>query len=168
MEQIFARLRARMLEGMVFHDEMARYWDFLDLQKFRESHERHYVEESVGYREVSRYYMEHHNKFIPVEPMSRPDVIPQSWYQAKRQDVDKGTKQSGIKSGIEKWVAWETETKAIYQDAYLSLIEIGEPAAASFVLRFVEDVDEELKCAMHKHLALEAAGYDLGHVMSCQ
>lgn len=164
MDKIFAKLRARMLEGMVFHDEMAKYWDFLNLECFRENHENHYAEESEGYRKLNRYYMEHHNKFIPIEPMNRPDVIPQSWYQAKRQDVDRGTKQSGIKSGIEKWVTWEKETKAIYQDAYLSLIEIGEPAAAEFVLNYVKDVDEELKCAMETHLTLESVGYDLTFV----
>ena len=166
MEQIFAKLRARMLEGMVFHDEMCKYWSFLNLPEYAENHERHYAEESKGYRELSRYYMEHHNKFIPILPMNRPDVIPQSWYQAKRQDVDRGTKQSGIKSGIEKWVAWETETKAIYQDCYLSLIENGEPAAAEFVLKYLMDVDEELKCATEKHLTLESVGYDLGYVLS--
>lgn len=161
MENIFAKLRARMLEGMVFHDEMAKYYSFLNLNGYTKCHEYHYAEETKGYRDLSRYYMEHHHKFIPVLPMNRPDVIPQSWYSATQQQVDVGTKQSGIKAGAEKWVEWEKDTKAIYQDAYLSLIEIGEPAAAEYVLQLVRDVDKELECAERKHLTLESIGYDL-------
>lgn len=161
METIFAKLRARMLEGMVFHDEMAKYYDFLNLKGYRKCHEYHYAEETKGYRELSLYYMEHHHKFIQVLPIERPDVIPQSWREATRSQVDHGTRQSGIKSGIEKWVKWEQDTKAIFEDAYLSLIEMGKPADAEFVLRYVKDVDEELQHAQGKHITLESIGYDL-------
>lgn len=150
-----------MLEGMVFHDEMAKYFNFLNMKGYMKCHEYHYAEEQKGYRDLSRYYMEHHHKFIPVLPMNRPDVIPQGWYEATRSQVDHGTRQSGIKTGMEKWVQWEKDTKAIYQDAYLSLIEMGEPAAAEFVLCYVKDVDEELKHAEGKRLTLESVGYDL-------
>ena len=168
MENIFAKLRARMLEGMVFHDEMAKYYSFLNLRGYMKCHEYHYAEETKGYRELSRYYMEHHHKLIPVLPMQRPDVIPSNWYGATQDKVDIGTKQSGIKSGIEKWVKWERDTKAIYQDAYLSLIEMGEPAAAEHVLGLIRDVDEELAHAERKHVTLESIGYDLITIVSKQ
>lgn len=168
METIFAKLLARMLEGMVFHDEMAKYFSFLNLKGYCKCHEYHYAEETKGYRELSRYYMGHHHKLIPVLPMARPDVIPQSWYSAKQDQVDIGTKQNGVRSGMEKWVAWERETKEIYQDAYLSLIEMGEPAAAEYVLKLVRDVDYELMCAEKKHLTLESIGFDLITIVSAQ
>ncbi len=168
MENIFARLRERLLEGMVFHDEMAKYFDFLNLRGFMKCHEYHYAEETKGYRELSRYYMGHHHKLIPVLPMQKPDVIPSNWYNATQDQVDISTRQSGIKSAFEKWVKWERETKAIYQDAYLSLIEIGEPAAAEFVLQMVRDVEEELKHAESKHITLESVGYDLISIITRQ
>lgn len=168
METIFAKLRARMLEGMVFHDEMAKYFCFLNLKGLMKCHEYHYAEETKGYRELSRYYMEHHHKLIPVLSMARPDVIPQNWYSATQEQVDINTRQTGIKSAFEKWVSWEKDTKAIYQDAYLSLIEMGEPAAAEFVLKMVRDVDDELSYAESKYITLESVGYDLISIITRQ
>lgn len=153
---------------MVFHDEMVKYWCFLNLYGYAKCHEWHCEEESKGYRKLNKWFMGRRNRFIPIEPMERPEVIPQTWYDATRQDVDKGTKQSGIKSGFEKWVKWEKDTKAVYEDAYLSLIEMGEPAAADFVMNLVNDVDEELEKAESKHLALESVGYDLSLIQSEQ
>lgn len=164
--QIFAKLKKRMLEGMVYHDEMSRYYSFLALPEYQRCHEHHYKEETEGYKDLCRYYMEHYNTFIPIEPMERREVIPESWYQYKRQDVDRGTKQTAIKTAIQSWVAWETETKEIFQDMYLSLIENGEAAAAKFVSRYVHDVDYELKDAQCKKLMLEGIGYDLTTIVS--
>lgn len=168
MENIFAKLRARMLEGMVFHDEMAKYYDFLNLRGYMKCHEYHYAEETKGYRELSRYYMEHHHKLIPVLPMQRPDVIPSNWYNVTKDKVDVSTRQSGVRQAMDKWVKWETDTKAIYQDAYLSLIEIGEPAAAEFALKLVRDVEKELAYAESKRITLESVGYDLISIVTRQ
>lgn len=165
-KDIFAKLKKRMLDGMVFHDEMVRYYSFLNLEEYQKVHELHYREESKGYRELCDYYMNHYNMLIPTEPMSRPDVIPENWYKHKRQDVDRNTKQNAVKTGIEKWVKWETETKDHYQDLYLSLIENGDAAAAKFVSRYVMDVDQELKYAQCNHLILESIGYDLTAIIS--
>ena len=168
VKDVFAKLKAHMLEGIVFHDEMARYYGFLNLKGYEKCHEYHYAEESKAYRDLCRYYLSRFHEFIPVEPMNRPNVIPESWYKATMKDVDKGTKQSGVKSGIEKWVEWEKKTKSLYQDMYLSLIEIGEPAAAMKVACYVKDVDMELKYAEMKHITLEGIGYDLPTVVSKQ
>ena len=109
VSEIFAKLKAHILEGMVFHDEMVRYYGFLNCDKWKNEHEWHYAEETEGYRELCDYYMNHYNMLIPVEPMNRPDVIPESWYRYMRQDVDAGTKKNGIEVGIRKWVEWERE-----------------------------------------------------------
>ena len=49
VEEIFSRMKAHALEGMVFHDEMARYFDFLNLCGYRECHKCHYEDETEGY-----------------------------------------------------------------------------------------------------------------------
>ena len=100
VSEIFARLKAHMLEGMVFHDEMVRYYGFLNCDKWKNEHEWHYAEETEGYRQLCDYYMNHYNMLIPVEPMNRPDVIPESWYRYMRQDVDAGTKKNGMVADI--------------------------------------------------------------------
>ena len=151
VSEIFARLKAHMLEGMVFHGEMVRYYGFLNLDYWKNEHEWHYAEETDGYRQLCDYYMTHYNMLIPVEPMNRPDIIPESWYRYTRHDVDSGTKNNGKEIGIKKWVEWERETKELYQEMWQELVAIGEIAAAQFISRFIRAVDEELKCA-EKHI----------------
>ena len=102
---IFAKLKRRALEGMVFHDEMVRYYSFLNCDH-RRLHEEQYREETKGYRKLCDYYMSRYNELIPVEPMDRPNVIPDSWYRYTRQDVDDGTRRNAIRSGIAMWVDW--------------------------------------------------------------
>ena len=161
VEEIFAKLKNHMLEGMVFHDQMARYYDFLNLKGYKRCHEYHYFEETLGYRKLCRYFMNHYHMFIPFEDMNNPRVIPDSWYRYTRQEVDTGTKKSSVKSGVEHWVKWEKETKQLYQDMYKELVEIGEIAAAELIACYVKDVDCELKYAERKHLDLESINYDL-------
>ena len=167
-EEVFAHMKAHALEGMVFHDEMARYFDFLNLCGYRDCHRRHYEDETAGYRELCEYYMNHYNKLLPHTHMERPDVIPESWYGHKRQDVDKGTKQSAVKSAIKKWVEWETKTKELYEEMWLELMNGEEVAAAHFIAGFVRDVDNELKEAEKIHITLETAGYDIGFILANQ
>ena len=88
---------------------------------------------------------------IPVEPMDRPDVIPDSWYRYMRMDVDSGTRKNGIETGIRKWVDWEREIKDLYQAMWKELVDIGEIAAAQFISRYIRAVDKELKNA-EKHI----------------
>lgn len=161
VEEIFARLKKHMLEGMVFHDQMAKYYDFLNLKGYKRCHEYHYFCETLGYRKLYRYFMNHYQMFIPYEDMDDPQAIPMNWYKYTRQEVDPGTKRSSVKSGIEKWVKWEKETKKLYQEMYEELIKIGEIAAAQFIGCYVADVDCELKYAERKHIDLESINYDL-------
>lgn len=163
--EIFSTMKARMLEGMVFHDEMSRYFDFLNLPGYRYRHRKHYEEETKGYQKLCEYYMNHFNKLIPTNPMDRPDIIPDSWYKYARTDVDAGTKRSAVKTAVEKWVEWETETKNIFEEMCGELLNNGEIASYEFLSRYVKDVDEELKEAYSHHIALETIGYDLSFIL---
>lgn len=167
-EEVFARMKAHALEGMVFHDEMVRYFDFLNLCGYRDCHRHHYDAETEGYRELCGYYMNHFNKLLPPTPMERPNVIPDSWLGYTRQDVDTGTKTSAVKTAIKRWVDWERETKDLYESMYAELLNENEIAASNFVSRYVNDVDRELKEAEKTHIDLESVGYDIGFILSHQ
>lgn len=168
VEEIFAKLKNHMIEGMVFHDQMAQYYDFLSLKGYKRCHEYHYFTETLGYRKLCRYFMNHYHMFIPWEEMDNPRAIPDSWYRYTRQEVDTGTKKSAVKSGIEKWVKWEKDTKNLYQEMYQELVGIGEIAAAQKIMCYICDVDCELKHVERKHLDLESIGYDLPTIVMRQ
>lgn len=152
MEEIFAKLKARMLGGMVFHDEMATYYDFLGMCDMRDEHRMHYAEETKGYHKLCEYYMHHYNKLIPSLPMERPNVIPESWYQYKRTDVDAGTRKNAVRNGARSWIEWESQTKDLYEEMCGELLNDGEIASAFFIAEYVADVDEELAEATSMHI----------------
>ena len=161
VNEVFANLKTHMLEGMVFHDEMSRYYDFLGMGRCRDEHRVRYEDETNGYVCLCRYYMHHFNKLIPQTTMNRPDVIPDAWYMYKRQEVDTSTKRTAYRNAMNKWVEWEKQTKDLYEDMCSELLNNGEIAAAHFVMDMVRDVDDELKYASDKQLSLETSGYDL-------
>ena len=166
--EVFAILKAHMLEGMVFHDEMQRYFKFLGFDGYSKAHRHHYHEETEGYHRLCEYYLDHYNMMIPVREMKRPDVIPGSWYKFDKKEVDVSTKRTGVKEGIQKWVKWEEETKALYEEMAKELIMMEEIASAEMIKCFVMDVDEELSEADKKHIQLETVGYDIGYIMADQ
>lgn len=154
VNEIFAKVKAHMLEGMVFHDEMVRYYGFLNCDDMRREHECRYEDETKGYRKLGDYYMNHYNMLIPIEPMERPDIIPESWYRYMRQDVDTGTRNNAKEIGARKWVEWERQTKKLYEDMWKELVDIKEIASAKFLSHYISAVDDELTCAEKIHMSL--------------
>lgn len=161
IDKVYSKLAAHMIKGMMFHEQLANYYDFLGLEGYKRCHEYHFFCESKSYRLVNRYYINHHNKLIDSEKVEDPQVIPSSWFKYSRQDVDNGTRASAVKSGIESWIEWERSTKKCYEQMYLELIQDEAVASALFIKKLICDVDNELKYAERKYLRLEAVDYDM-------
>lgn len=166
--EIFCRISAHQITGLMLHEQMADYYDFLGLRGYKRMHEYHYFEESAAMRSVHRYFINHFGRLILSAHPTNPAVIPSGWGNYSRFDVDVSTKRRAIKDGFVKWREWETETKKLYQESYKSLCEIGEIAAASKVRQLLEKVDQELKCVERMKLELDSVDYDLGVIMPCQ
>jgi len=168
VEEIFKELIEHNLKGVMIHDELANYYDFLGLPGYKRCHEYHAMMETHSYRELMHYYISRYNKFLP-EPKVEPDgIIPASWNGYTRQQVDMKTKQNAVKTGLEKWVNWEKETKGFYEMKYKELMEINEVAAALKVKDLICDVDCELKKAEQYHLNKVATGYNMEGIIAEQ
>lgn len=168
VSEIYTKLSTHMIKGIMIHDQMANYYDFLGLEGYKRCHEYHMFKEMCNYRSLNRYFINHHNMLIPEEQFENPDVIPESWYKYERQDVDASTKKNAVMSGLDKWVDWERDTKELYEDMYKELCEIGEVASAMKVKEFIEDVDYELKKAERYQLNKKATGYDMVSIIEEQ
>ena len=168
VEEIFSLLSAHQIKNLMSHDQMADYYDFLSLRGYKRAHEYHYKKEMKGYRKLHRYFINHYGKLIEERQIDNPQNIPSSWFSYSRKDVDINTKKSAVKSGIEKWIAWERETKDKYEDAFHELLEMGEEASAIFIQDYIRDVDCELKYAERKALDLSAVDYNLGYIIGEQ
>ena len=168
IDEIFSELSEHMIYGIMTHEELARGYAFLGLPKYSECHCYHYLKETMSHIRLNNYYTYHFNKLIDERKIDIPKVIPDSWYRYMRQDVDAATKRNSVKAGLEKWVAWERETKKLYEKMYKELIDINEIAAAMFVKELICDVDCELKKAERYHLNKLATGYDIVDIIEEQ
>ena len=168
LEEIFAQVAQHMVVGLMFHSQMCDFFNFLGLKGYSKCHKYHYFEENNNYKEVCDYYISHYNKLVIDQPFENPNVIPLNWYNYTRQDMDIETRRTAIKTGYERWVQWEKDTKKLYEYYYQHLVAINEFAAAFKIRDYVMDVDSELAEAEQKLLNLESIQYNISDIMNEQ
>ena len=140
IEEIFGHLSAHMVEGIMTHSQLADYYNFIGLKGYAKCHEYHYMCENKGFRNLSHYLLEHHNKLVPELSSSNPNVIPDSWFNYSRQDVDTATRKTAIQLGAETWVNWERKTKMLYQNMY-NEFEENYTIFENNVKKFIETIN---------------------------
>ena len=165
IEEIFSLISEHMVEGLMTHSQLSDYFGFLGLEGYQICHKYHYFEENSNYRKLCDYYLKHYNKIIMERPFSNPNLIPNSWYQYTKSDVDIQTRKTAIQSGYEKWIEWEQETKNFYEKCYQDLIDLDEVAAAEEIKTYILDVSEELAQAYQHNLMLMANSYDISDII---
>ena len=161
VDEIYTNLSKHMIQGIMTHEQLANYYDFLGLKGYKRCHEYHYLKETISYRKLCRYYINHHNKLINETEFEAPTIIPASWYRYTRQDVDANTKRNAIKTALDMWAEWEKSTKKLYEQSYKQLMELDEVASAMFVKGLICDVDCELKKVERYQLNKSATNYDM-------
>ena len=168
VEEIFNKIATHMVEGLMYHDQFAKAYDFLGIYGYAQCHTYHYMEESVNYRKWTHYYATHYFKLVQLDKIDDPNLIPETWFKYTTMAVDSGTKRSAIKDLMSKWVEWEKQTKKLYQDMRQELCAISEVAAAHYLDKYIIDVTDELWHAEKKMLQLESTGYDMVHIIEQQ
>lgn len=167
-EEIFKDIAGHMIEGMMFHQQLSEYYEFLGLPGYAECHYYHYLDESCSYHDLCKYYIVHYNKLLPADELKDPKVIPSSWYKYTRIDVDPKTKRAGVQDGLERWVKWEQDTKTLYEKMYYELINLHEIAAAHEVKQLIKAVGKEIEKSQQYHLNKQATDYDIESIISEQ
>lgn len=168
VDEIFAKVKAHQVEGIMFHDQMRQYFDFLNLHGFKRMHEYHFFEENEQMVKTCSFFLNHANKLISNADVDSSNRIPNSWYNYTRFNVDATTKRRAVKDGMAKWVEWERDTRELYMQAYSDLMEIGEIDFAEYVLDLVKDVSDELKYAERLYIELENCDYDMVYLSEIQ
>lgn len=171
VEEICAAIAQKLLQGSMVHQQLVNYYAFLALDGYRKCHEYHYYEQSCSYIEFVKYYINHYGRLIPkhsFESLTSPNLIPDNWYEYRREDMDINTKRNAIKNGFEKWVLWERGVKTFLQEMYTELINNNQIALAIKVKQHIKDVDQELEKAELKYLQIKASDYDMPMIISEQ
>lgn len=166
IEDVFAKLSTHLLEGLMFHNQLSQYYDFLGLTEYSRCHKEHFLQETTEFLNLSDYYVNCYNKLIPMAETSNPDVIPENWYEYSRQDVDPSTLKSAVKNGVSKWVEWEKSTKKLYEQMYQELSNLGEIHSANFVLTLIQNVSREILTAEAKQHRLSLVNFDISEIVA--
>lgn len=168
VEEIFTRISAHMIEGMMKHEQLADYYDFLYLDGFCCSHKYRYLCETYNRSKIHNFYINQYNKLIPDTAVNAVNFIPATWYKATRMDVDPTTKKTAVKTGFTEWHNWEKSTVKAYTDMHKILVELGENAAAEMIEWLIGESEKEIKFAEKMIIYLNAIGYDLAEIYSIQ
>lgn len=166
--EIFTKIINRMVEGVMTHEELANYYQFLGLPAYSKCHEKHFFQENKSYRKIYNYYIKTYNSLIQNVNVVIPEVIPTSWYQYTRQDVDMKTKQTAVKQGLDMWLSWEIGTYELYQNLYQELIKINKINDAEMVKSLITDVKEEIDQIQQYKLNKIATNYDMVYIIEEQ
>ena len=90
------------------------------------------------------YYIEHQDKLISdytADSLTSFSILPSNWYDYKREDMDINTRRSAVKSGIEKYVRWEEETRKFLEDMYTQAIQQGFIAIGIQIKKYICSVE---------------------------
>lgn len=164
IEEIFGKISAHLVKGMMAHDQFASYYQFLGLDGCKCCHEYHFLKETLAYRKIQKYYICKYNKLVAEERVEDPNIIPEGWRKYTRQQVDSSTKRQAVKNALEIWHNWESETHHSYCEMYKELENMGEYDAADMVRYLICDVEEEIKDIEKKRLKLNDVDYSLNYL----
>ena len=168
VEEIFSKLSAHIIKGMMAHDQLASYYHFLGFDGCKCCHEYHFLAETLSYRKIQKYYIGKYNKLIPEEKVDDPEIMPKGWYKHTRQDVDTATKRTSVKNALNTWLNWEIETHNLYKSFYKELESLEEYDSADMVRCLMHSVEEEIRDVEKKKLKLGDVDYSLNYLNQCQ
>lgn len=167
-KEVYSAICSRQVVALMFHDEMADFFDFLGLYGFKQMHECQYCKESDERRHLKNYYMKHHHRILMQEDVEPEEVIPSDWNKYTRMDVTVPVRKQAVQRAMEQYRAWEAETKALYERCAYYLFSWHMIADFNMVNELVEDVSCELKRIEKLCIQLKSMDYDAGYVQSIQ
>ena len=165
---LFDELASHMLQGIMTHEQLMNCYLFLGLEGYAKCHEYHYLDETKGLIELTKFYCDTHRSIPKTVTIINPGLIPESWYESTKEDVDIKTRTEAIVAAFDEWVNWERSTKEFYDSSYKSLLSINDIESAIFLSGYIKDVNEELAYAMNERVSKLAIKFDMVSIMEEQ
>ena len=167
-DDILAGLKARSLEGVMFHGRMREYFLFLVLRGYAALHSFHETEERLGAEKLTDYFMAQNGSLIPEKSVAAPDVIPAQWYRMRRQDTDAQWRRRAVRDGMTAWRDWEKSTAASLKDMIFRLSSENEYGCCRLAEQKLSDVESEIAGAEDMIFELESIEYNLPTIIGRQ
>lgn len=167
--EIFQKISSTFVQGLMFHSELMEIFYFLGLKGYGDFHKKQYKDESKNYLKVIEYYSTHYCSILPNSSIETRNLSPLRKLEGtSREDLTAVNEKILISDCFRYWVSWEWDVKNTLQNMYNELLKINEAAAAIFVSKFIEDVDNELAKAEKWHFILKQMDFDLTYIADQQ
>lgn len=161
-------IQDHIITGLMFHSDMANYYDFLGLKGYKRLHEEQAFIEMVRLRIMQRYLINKHH-ILPNDLSTKSyNAIPKEWFRVTAMQIDEEIAQKGVKDGMAKYLDWETVTLDFYTKTATVLAKNGEITLYRMICGIIEETDEELKDITRTIKNLEKVGYDMEYVILLQ
>ena len=168
LKEIYTSLANRMIGAIMIHSQLVQIFAFVDLLPDMRKQESQLQEETHGYSELNKYYIQHHHNILIADNPPQIDILNLGLLKKSSEELTPEDKTYLIKYGMKEWIEWERKSKVIYEDSYRELLDISEVASADFVSRFVRAVDLELKEAEKIFRVREGIDWDLSAIYDKQ
>lgn len=168
LHEIYAALGNRMVGAMMIHSQLIQIFAFVDLLPDMRKQENQLQEETHGYSELCKYYIQHHHDILVANNPPQIDILDMPLLDKSTDDLTSEDKMRLIQYGMNEWIKWEKQSKILYEDSYRNLVDISEVASAEFITRFVRDVDLELKEAERIYRVRKGINWNLDTIYDKQ
>lgn len=168
LHEIYTALGNRMVGAMMIHSQLIQIFAFVDLLPDMRKQENQLQEETHGYSELCKYYIQHHHDILVANNPPQIDILDMPLLDKSTDDLTPEDKMRLIQYGMNEWIKWEKQSKILYEDSYRNLVDISEVASAEFITRFVRDVDLELKEAERIYRVRKGINWNLDTIYDKQ
>lgn len=168
LHEIYTALANRMVGAMMIHSQLVQIFAFVDLLPDMRKQESQLLEETHGYSELCKYFIQHHHNILVADKPLQIDILNIPLFKKTVDELSSEDKSRLIQYGMNEWIKWEKQSKILYEDSYRNLVDISEVASAEFVMHYIRNVDLELKEAERIFRVREGINWNLDTIYDKQ
>lgn len=167
--KIFTKLAEKQIQGIKFHSDMADYYAFLNLDMFREFHDKQYIEESKMLRKIKKYFIhKYHETLLTDEVEYIANITPKEWCNKTSMDVDESAIKVLLKQSLDTYCKWEKEVAMMFNKCADELFEDGHYDDYRFVKHLADEVEAEVSHVKCLAIDLQSVGYNINAIKGLQ
>lgn len=87
VNDIFSKICERQIGGIMLHEQLADYFNFLGYDGFMQEQEHRYLIESLKLRDTRKYFIKFYNLLTNKLNVTTKGYIPSAWYGFDRREV---------------------------------------------------------------------------------
>lgn len=167
-EQVYSAINEHMCKAIAFHEQLADYFCFLNLQGFKRMLDYQYMKECADKRKLHKRYINYHHKLIPVKQIQVPIFIPTEWNKYKTTDINDSVVPKFVRSALEQYKEWEEKTKELYEEQCDILRKYNIVTDEEYLKELIINVEKELKKIHRMIEKMNGTGYDVTTIHSMQ